>query len=284
MLMKMKACLFVLAVLLSMLCASAQKTFAADPAQESAFARIMRTGTLKCGYAVWYPNLVVDPNTKQMSGISYDLMNEIGRRTGIKIEWTQEAGFGSAEQDLKAGKYDVLCADVCFEARRTKEAYFSRPFYSAPVYLTARKEDARFDKDTSAANAPDVTITTYANTIFDTYKNEFFPKAKGVDVSELGADVDTMMALVTKKADAAFNNQISVDRFNKANGDKAKTVGAPLSSCNGSFMMAHGESDLKYLIDSGIEETTARGDMAKIMKKYLPEGERYWSLPPVTLR
>jgi len=256
----------------------------AEQLQESTYSRVMRTGTLRCGYAVWYPNMVVDPNTKQMSGVSYDLMNEIGRRTGIKVEWTQEAGFGSAEQDLKTGKYDMLCADVCFEARRTKNAYFSRPFYNNPIYLTVRKEDTRFDKDVTAANAPGMTITTYANTVFDAYKKDFFPKAKGVDVSELGADVDTMMALVTKKADAAFNNQISVDRFNKANGEKAKTVGEPVAHCNGSFMMAHGEQDLKYFIDSGIEEVTAQGTMDKIMKKYLPEGERYWSLPPTTLR
>ena len=72
--------------------------------QETTYDRVIRTGTLRCGYAAWYPNLIIDPNTKAKSGISYDVMEEVGRRLGLKVEWTQEAGFGSAEQDLKTGK------------------------------------------------------------------------------------------------------------------------------------------------------------------------------------
>ncbi len=250
----------------------------------SAFDRIIKTGTLRCGYAVWYPNMIVDPNTKQLSGVSHDLMEEIGRRTGIKIEWAQEAGFGSAEQDLRAGKYDMLCADVCFEVRRTKNAWFSRPFYSNPNYLAVRVDDTRFDKDLSLANKPEIKIATYANTIFDSYKNDSFPNAQGVDVSELGADVDTMMALVTKKVDATFNNKISIDRYNEFNGGKIKSTGEPVGYCNGSFMMGQDEAKLKYLIDSAIEEITANGTMAEIMTKYLPEKPDYWTLPPTTLK
>ncbi len=251
---------------------------------QAAFDRIMKTETLRCGYAVWYPNLIVDPNTKQLSGVSHDLMEEIGRRTGIKIEWTQEAGFGAAEQDLKTGKYDVLCADVCFEARRTKSAWFSRPFFSAPNYLSVRIDDVRFDQDLTLANKKEVKIATYANTIFDTYKNDKFPNAQGMDVSEIGADADTMMALVTKKVDATFNNQISIDRYNKSNGDKVKSIGEPVGYCNGSFMIGQGEEKLKYLIDSAIEEVTANGMMADIMSKYLPENPDYWTLPQTTLK
>lgn len=252
--------------------------------QESTFERVMRTNTLRCGYAIWFPGMAKDPNTGRLSGVSYDLMEEIGRRTGIKVEWTQEAGFGSAEQDLVNGKYDVLCADVCFEARRTRHADFSRPYLVGANYLTVRADDTRFDNEVTLVNAPSMTIATYANTVFDTYKKFIFPQAKGVDVSELGADVDTMMALTTKKVDAAFNNQISVDRFNEANGVKAKTIGKPLAYCNGSFMLPAGDYRLKYFIDSAIEEITAKGILDTITKKYLPDDERYWVRPATTLR
>lgn len=40
--------------------------------KETAFERIMRTGTMRCGYVVWAPYLSVDPKTGQMGGVAYD--------------------------------------------------------------------------------------------------------------------------------------------------------------------------------------------------------------------
>ena len=57
---------------------------------ESAFDRVMRTNTLRCGYWNWAPLFSVDTATEQQSGIFYDLMAYIGPAMGLKVEWTKE--------------------------------------------------------------------------------------------------------------------------------------------------------------------------------------------------
>ena len=247
--------------------------------RESVFDRVMRTKTIRCGYATWYPNLTIDPNTGQKSGISYDVMNRIGQVLDLKIEWTQEAGFGAAEQDLLSGRYDALCADVCFEAKRTKFINFSRPFIQSPLYLIGRHDDARFDQNLALANTSDVTVGILRNTILDHWAQAYFPNAKQIDISELGAETDLMMAIGAKKADVSFNNQISVDRYSAKNPNIIRTIGAPIGMCYSGFMLPHGDEKFKYMIDSAINELIFQGEMPTIFTKYLPNDNRYWQVP-----
>lgn len=247
--------------------------------KESTYDRVMRTKTLRCGYATWYPNLIIDPNTGQKSGSSFDVMNKIGEILNLKVEWAQEAGFGTAEQDLLNGRYDALCADVCFEAKRTKFAYFSRPFIQSSNYMIGRANDQRFDGDRSAANSSDIKAGVLRNTILEHLANRLVPKAAQVDISELGADTDVMLALATKKIDVSFNNLISVDRYNAKNPGSVKAIGNPVSTCYSGFMLPHGDQKLKYMIDGAINEMIAEGSIAPIYKKYLPDDPRYWQVP-----
>ncbi|TAH36485.1 MAG: amino acid ABC transporter substrate-binding protein [Alphaproteobacteria bacterium] len=247
--------------------------------KESTYDRVMRTKTLRCGFATWYPNMVIDPNTGQKSGSSFDVMNKIGEILNLKVEWAQEAGFGTAEQDLLNGRYDALCADVCFEAKRTKFTYFSRPFVQSPLYIIGRNGDHRFDNDWSIANSGDIKAGVLRNTILEHLANRLVPKATQVDISELGADTDVMLALAAKKIDISFNNLISVDRYNAKNPGSAKTIGKPVGTCYSGFMLPHGDQKLKYMIDGAINEMIAEGSIAPIYKKYLPDDPRYWQVP-----
>lgn len=250
--------------------------------QETTYDRIMRTGTLRCGYAAWYPNLIIDLNTKQFSGISFDVMQEVGRRLGLKIEWAQEAGFGSAEQDLKSGKYDVLCADVCFESKRNKAAYFSRPFRQDPIFMTARGDDTRF-KTYQDANREDIMVAVLPGMIIESYAVQYLPQAKRLNVNDLGAEADMMNTLSSRKADVSFNNLISVDLYNQNNDGKIKALRPAVDICNGSFMLPHGDERLKNMIDGALDEIIASGQMPNIYTKYMPNHPDYWRVPEQTM-
>jgi ABC-type amino acid transport substrate-binding protein len=250
-----------------------------DAGQQAAFARVDKTGVLRCGYAVWYPGFTIDPNTGQFSGVSYDVMNEVGKRLNLKVEWVAEGGFGSAERDLQTSKYDLLCADVCLEARRYRAAYFSKPFIEYPQFLVTRMDDSRIADDPSVANSPDFTAVTLTNTMIDTSIKNRLPNAKRIDASELGAESDIMMAIATKKADVSIFNQVPVDRFNDKSDVKLRSLSPIMNTCHGSFLLPHGEEKLKRMIDGAIDEIIADGAMPSIYKKYLPDDQRYWRVP-----
>ena len=45
--------------------------------KESTYERVIRTGEIRCAYAVYEPPLIKDPNTGKLSGIFYDVMEEV---------------------------------------------------------------------------------------------------------------------------------------------------------------------------------------------------------------
>jgi len=49
------------------------------PIRESAYARVMRTGTLRCGYVLYPKTIERDLNTGKMSGPMYAIMEEMGK-------------------------------------------------------------------------------------------------------------------------------------------------------------------------------------------------------------
>ncbi len=200
-----------LTLFLFLLCLSPINALAQD--KETAFDRVIRTGTLKCGYATWPPSIVKDPNTGEMSGYSYDVMNAVGEKLGLEVEWAEETGWGIAEQGLVSGRYDVMCADVCLDAPRTRTVWYSRPFIHIPNFIFVRSDDTRFDESLAVLNDEAMKIAIVPNTILDYAARDNFPKAQRLDINDLAGNTDVIMAVVTRKADASVNLAYAIEQF-----------------------------------------------------------------------
>src|ERR1017187_10069906 len=96
---------FILLVLFGLLLPGA--AFASDQAKESAYDRVMRTGTLRSGYIAWPPYFSLDPNTKILSGVSKDISDSAARILGLKIEYIDVPNAGQVE-NFKSGKIDAM--------------------------------------------------------------------------------------------------------------------------------------------------------------------------------
>src|SRR4051812_116596 len=62
--------------------------------KESTYARVLRTGEIRCAYEPYAPALMKDPNTGEFSGIFYEIMTEVARRLNVKMNWVEEVGYG----------------------------------------------------------------------------------------------------------------------------------------------------------------------------------------------
>src|ERR1700735_3304508 len=67
----------------------------------TAYERVMRTGTIRCGYVRWYPYFTKELKTGELSGLNYDAMAAIGEELDLKIEWAEEVGWGNLGEGLK---------------------------------------------------------------------------------------------------------------------------------------------------------------------------------------
>jgi ABC-type amino acid transport substrate-binding protein len=72
-----------------------QATSNTSSSKPSAYDRVVQSKTLRCGYVVSAPHTMKDPNTGQMSGIMYDIAEEMGKRLGIKIVWNEEVTWAT---------------------------------------------------------------------------------------------------------------------------------------------------------------------------------------------
>ncbi len=246
---------------------------------ESAYQRILRTGTIRCGYWAWPPFLVVDPNTKNMIGPTYDYMQAVGKTLGLKIEWVMEIGVGELVAALDSNRFDVMCMTVWPEEARLKNTLISKPVFYSAVYPTVRANDNRFDNDLDTLSKPSVHVAVIdADTSLSIAQNKL-PNAKLVSLPQMSDSSQLMQSLIANKADVTFLDEGVVYDFNKTNNSKLKLITAfgPAKVFPEVFMVKRGEMELKTLLDAAIDTLESDSYAAKILKPY-----RISSYPPHT--
>ncbi|MGE4350638.1 MAG: substrate-binding periplasmic protein [Bdellovibrionales bacterium] len=248
-----------------------------EPAKksETAFERVMRTRTIRCAYGQWPPLFMINPTTKEFSGTDYEIMEEIGRLTGLKIVWASEfPGVGSVPEQLQSGKQDVCCTALWANPKRAQRVEMSSPVAYMPLYAYVRDGDTRFDNRIEALNDENVRIAVADGGAQVPLAQTNFPKAKQYNIPEDQPAVDTFLAVITKKADVVFSDPMAVHDYNEHNpSQKLRRVSSekPLKVFANVFVTAKGEWQLRDLLSSAVQELQSDGMIDRILKKYESE-------------
>lgn len=256
---------------------------AAPAAKETAYERVMRTGKLRCGYYVFPPVVMRDPNTGEMSGFTIDMMNAIAAKTGIEIEWTEESTFGNWIPALQTNRYDVMCAPMWPDMALGREVIFTRPLFFAAVAPIVQADDTRFDGPDALdkLNQPDVTIVGQDGNMILFLAKEVFPKAKHLT---LAANVDApsvVQNVVTGKADAVLLDRNAVIEYAKK-GLKLKMVElkTPLKAQAFAMPMQHEETELREFLDNAVMDLLDSGTINRLLNKWEPESNTFLRAAP----
>src|SRR5438309_6353296 len=62
---------------------------------QNAYDRVVQSGTLRLGYVPYPPGLIKDPNTKKLTGVFAEVIEEAAKNLGLKVEWAEEVGWGT---------------------------------------------------------------------------------------------------------------------------------------------------------------------------------------------
>ncbi len=249
------------------------------PSQETAFERVVRTGTLRCGYAIATPWFFIDPKTGEKKGYDYDMTMALAKKMGVQVEWAEETGWGIAEQGLVNNRYDMVCGSVCIDPARNREAFFSTPIKHAPILPLVRANDHRYDAGLSTLDASPVRIGVKSGHVFEYIAKEMFPKATLVYANDISDDTDFLLMLTTNKIDIAFAGKITADLYEKQNPGKVRVLPFPARYCDGAFMLPLGDSNLKQMVDNALLELNTSGKMKEISKRFMPDDPLYNSTP-----
>lgn len=236
----------------------------------STYATIRSKGSIRAAYSVGAPIFMIDPATKQKSGIFFEITNSAAAKLGLKVDWTEEVGYGEMIQGLNTHRYDVVASGVWINSARGALADFSIPAYYEVVLAYVKVGDTRFDGNLPVLNAPEYTISTMDGELGAEIAKAEFPRAKTIDLPQNADWSQLILNVINGKADVVFLGFAPARAYQAANPDKISAVkGAkPLRVFPVAIVLPKGTYELKQSLDYALEEMLRNGEIDSILHKY----------------
>jgi len=227
---------------------------------------------IKVGYISYPPGFIVDPNTKEKSGIFNDLLIEIAKRNNLTIVYKEEVTWATMIEALKTDRVSLIANPVWATKERKENADFSKPVYFSPIGVYVRADDNRFDADRTKLNDPSVKIAAVDGEVNNFIGKSDFPKAElnpfpnNIDVAQLFLEIQT------KKKDVTFAEPMFAFDYMQKNPGKLKNIGekSPIRNYPNCFMYKKGESKVGDFLNAEIDKLIKDGTVDKIIAKYAP--------------
>lgn len=259
------------AVLVVLLCLWPLAAIAAKDAgeKETVYERVMRTGTIRCGYVSYPPYVIKNINTGAITGIWADLMDEVGNQLSLGIEWTEEVGTGDQLVALQSGRFDALCTGALSVPARARAVNFTQPFYYDPLYVVVRPEDVERFKDVTKLNSPDYTMMVLEGEAAHYIALDRFPNARIVTQPSLTDPGQRFLDIVHGKGDASLVGMSNFHIFDTHNPGALAILDAhPLTASKAGIVVAKGEFDLWKMLDTTVGFLNDTGFTKSIAEKY----------------
>lgn len=236
---------------------------------ETTYQHVLRTGEIRCGYAVWPPVLIKDPNTAALSGIFYDYVEALGRAMHLKIVWAKELDMATYIEDLNEHKIDLECSGGWPDALRGKQLYYTHPIFYLPFYMYARANDTRFDKDLMVINNEAVRFATMDGDFSAIIHDERFPKSQVVSVPSNGPFANLYIELADSKADVTGMDAFSGEPYMIQHPGIIKRIPSPpLRVIPNNMSLARGETDFQNALNTATDALLNDGVIDRILDKY----------------
>jgi len=246
-------------------------------AQESAYDRVLRTGTLRCGYAVFAPYMTKDPATGALGGIWHDFTEAIGDHLGLKIVWVEEVGLGEINTALDTGRVDVYCAGLWTAGKRVRVVDYLDASAYEPALAFVRVDDHRFDNDLSLINDPGISVSAIDGEGAGLIAAEDFPKAKSVSLPQMSNYADMFNQVATRKADVTFAAPSGAAVFLKNNpGTLRPILNKPLRIFPVALAVKYGENKLRDMLNQAQKDVIYNGKMDKIIAQNEVNKGDFW--------
>jgi ABC-type amino acid transport substrate-binding protein len=263
-------------LLILMLLFLAAPAFAEDAPKESAYDRVLRTGVLKCAYVLSGDAVKKDPVSGEMSGFNVDIINAMASDLSLKVEWSDEVGYGDFAEGFKGGRYDAFCGALTTTPARARVAKFTRPYMGHLTFVYVRSDEARFSTYEDM-NKPEIKAGVTDGEVYQVLTRKYFPKTTEVSSPNMTPPSQLLMDLIDGKVDILVHTPLAVIPFDKANSGKVRRAFVePLGIGVPGFAVGAHEGDLRDLLDVAIIHLQNIGKIDSILTKYgLDETQAY---------
>ncbi|KAB0268058.1 ABC transporter substrate-binding protein [Microvirga brassicacearum] len=272
--MKMQQALFSGALAAAIVLSGGAAT-AQDALNSKLPARIRDAGKLVVGTSPTYPPLEYkDTATLELKGLDIDLVEEIGRRLGLKIEW-KEQSFDQLINSLDTSRIDMGASGMTDIPARREKTDFVDYFSTGTQLFTMPDVGAGLNKVEDACGKP---IAVNRNGIFLIRLRDFNEKvcvAKGLPAVEyvlVDKTADARLQLLQKRAAAAAQGVDAIRYLNEqkesADRGKFKLIGDPIAVDYAGFGFSKANTELRNVVADAVDAMIADGTYSKIFAKW----------------
>jgi len=185
--------------------------------------RIDKTGELHAGYGVYPPYTQENPKTKEVSGFSIEIINQIAKELKCKVVW-HRLNWNTMSADLKRGEYDVIADPIFQTIPRAREFAFTEPYaFFADGIAVVLKNDNRFNRFADL-DKRGVTIAVGQGWASETLVRTRFSKATIVSVQTATDLLQVFNEVVAGRADVAVADAADAMRFVKEHSNEVKAL------------------------------------------------------------
>jgi ABC-type amino acid transport substrate-binding protein len=211
-------------------------------------------GVIRAAFYNYANAFQYNAETKEFSGIFFEVFQRIADIQGWNIEWTEETGYGVIQEGLKNKRFDIFASAVWPTSEREKESSFSIPLYMSKVYVWTRSGESL---DLTSQN---LRAVIKEGDISDSIATEDFPNARIVRVPQL-APVDEILKFVAEdKGDITFVEEYVAHEFNKNSPVQlVKVSEEPVREFGNTFMIRKDDVELKKILDTEIQKLIDSG-------------------------
>lgn len=231
-------------------------------AEGSAMDHISKDKTLRVGWAVWNPYVYRDPKTNSLVGISYDLVEDLGKALGAKVEWVEDS-WATLPAGIQAHKFDITNL-MAITPPRAEAIDFSHPVTKHGLSLIAPHAKVAKTKDWQDWDRPDVKIAVTLGANSDMFVTEKFKKAQIVRLKTVPENV---LALMSGRVDAHASTIDALKSIQKEHPGLAIVPGS-FGGSEVAFGLAKGDTALANAVNKFVDEAKRSGRIAQLLDKY----------------
>jgi ABC-type amino acid transport substrate-binding protein len=247
---------------LAIAAALALAALAPAQAQSPALERIDKQKTLRVGWAVWHPYVYRDPKSNQVQGISYDLLQEMGKSLGVKVEWIEDS-WATLPAGLQANKFEITNL-MAITPPRAEAVGFSEAVTQHGLSLLAPQAEVAKTKGWQDWDKPGVKIVVTLGANSDMFVTEKFKRA---EIVRLKSVPENVLALVSGRANAHASTIDALKTIQKEHPTLAIVPGS-FGSSEVAFALPKGDAALAKRVNQFVVDAKKSGRINQLLDKY----------------
>jgi len=229
---------------------------------QSATERIDKQKTLRVGWAVWHPYVFRDPKTNQLQGIAYDLIADMGKSMGVKVDWVED-NWSTLPAGIQANKFEITNL-MAITPPRAAVVGFSEAVTKHGLSLIAPQEEVAKTKSWEDWDKPGIKIAVTLGANSDMFVTEKFKRA---EIVRLKTVPENVLALVSGRVHAHASTIDALKTIQKEHPTYAIVPGS-YGGSEVAFALPKGDAALEARVNKFVRDAKQSGRIKQLLEKY----------------